>query len=418
MSKYANMKTTMIHLAQRLRSAIKASFLHHDHAPQLPTKAPTAPLQVAGVEPKLQGEALTLASQLRGKTLHLADLTKVFAAWPSATNKYAEELQELVDSLLERIVTNERKLKALKQADFARLMSLWYPDAEWEELKVATAYSVWIFVWDDEIDAGDTDAAASEDLAREYYRQSLIYIHRMLGLDGEREGGEDDDDEATIEAPNQNMTLFADVGRGVRKVTDIQQRQRFFDELENFMLQVGVEHTHRMAGTIPTVDEYMNIRSGSVGCAPQIAITDYMLKIRLPEEVMECAAMKALWRETVYICLILNDVYSVQKEIVQGSLLNVVPVMFHNLSDEYKKSMDAVSKDLDVALQETMDRFETAAKQLGEIRPEDAELHGNILDFVLWCRYFITGVLYWSLESRRYGMAKCINADGTLSIPL
>ena len=125
---------------------------------------------------------------------------------------------------------------------------------------------MWIFVWDDEIDAGDTDAAANEELAREYYKQSLAYIHRMLGLDGE--------DKEDMQAPNQNMTLFADVGRGVRKVTDVQQRQRFFDELENFMLQVGVEHSHRMAGTIPTVEEYMNIRSGSVGCAPQIAITE------------------------------------------------------------------------------------------------------------------------------------------------
>ena len=41
-----------------------------------------------------------------------------------------------------------------------------------------------------------------------------------------------------------------------------------------------------------------------------------MLKIRLPETIMECAAMRSLWRETIYICLILNDVYSVQKEIV------------------------------------------------------------------------------------------------------
>lgn len=47
----------------------------------------------------------------------------------------------------------------------------------------------------------------------------------------------------------------------------------------------------------------------------------YMLKIRLPEEVMEGPAMKALWKETVYICLILNDVYSVQKEIVSRMTL-------------------------------------------------------------------------------------------------
>lgn len=48
----------------------------------------------------------------------------------------------------------------------------------------------------------------------------------------------------------------------------------------------------------------------------KLTCCSYMLKIRLPETVMECAAMKALWRETVYICLILNDIYSVQKEIV------------------------------------------------------------------------------------------------------
>ncbi len=131
---------------------------------------------------------------------------------------------------------------------------------------MATAYSVWIFVWDDEIDAGDTDAAVNEELAQAYYKQSLAYIHSQLGLN---EDGQDD-----IEAPHQNMTLFADVGRGVRETTDTQQRQRFFDELENFMLQVGVEHSHRMAGTIPTTEEYMNIRAGSVGCAPQIAITE------------------------------------------------------------------------------------------------------------------------------------------------
>ncbi|KAI0111240.1 terpenoid synthase [Nemania sp. FL0031] len=403
------MKTTVLNLARVVRSAVKASFFHHVEPTPQQLEKPTVSSEHAPTHSQLHGEALAVATQLHGKRLHLSDLTKAFASWPTATNKHAHELEALVNSLLERIVTNEKKLKALKQADFARLMALWYPDAEWEELKVATAYSVWIFVWDDEIDAGDTDAATNEELAQAYYKQSLAYIHSKLGLD-ERS--------PDIEAPHQNMTLFADVGDGLRHTTDIQQRQRFFDELENFMLQVGVEHTHRMAGTIPTTEEYMNIRSGSVGCAPQIAMTDYMLGIRLPETVMEGPAMKALWRETIYICLILNDVYSVQKEILQGSLLNIVPVMFKNMKREDQKSMDAVSRDLDVALKETMERFEVAVEALSKISPEDAQLHGNIMSFVKWCRYFTTGVLYWSLESGRYGMAKCINTDGTLSIVL
>ncbi|TGJ81358.1 hypothetical protein E0Z10_g7405 [Xylaria hypoxylon] len=403
------MKNTILHIAQLVRSTLKSSFFYHVEQTPGESEESTASSDVTYVGSQVHGDALAVATHLDGKILHLSDLTKVFASWPTAANRYIHELEALVDTMLERIVTNECKLKALKQADFARLMALWYPDAEWPELKVATAYSVWIFVWDDEIDAGDTDAAASEELAQAYYRQSLAYIHSLLGLS--------DSDQDNIEAPHQNMALFADVGHGVREATDIQQRQRFFDELENFILHVSIEHTHRMAGTIPTTKEYMSIRSGSVGCGPQIAITDYMLKMRLPETVMECAAMKALWRETIYICLILNDIYSVQKEIAQGSLLNLVPVMFKNMKHG-EKSMEAVSRDLDIALKQTMEKFEAAAEALGEIAPEDAQLHGNILDFIKWCRYFITGVLYWSLESRRYGMAKCINADGTLSITL
>lgn len=276
------MKTTILHLAQLVRSTLKTSFLHHvEPAPDKSDKS-TISSEATCVPSHLHGDALTVATELDGKVLRLSDLTKVFASWPTATNKHVRELETLVDSLLERVVTNERKLKALKQADFARLMSLlviltnlgkmpltcfrWYPDAEWPELVVATAYSVWIFVWDDEIDAGDTDAATNEELAQAYYKQSLAYIHSQLGLDK--------DQHADVEAPHQNMALFADVGRGVREATDVQQRQRFFDELENFMLQVGIEHSHRMAGTMPTTEEYMDIRSGSVGCAPQIAITE------------------------------------------------------------------------------------------------------------------------------------------------
>ncbi|KAI2627117.1 terpenoid synthase [Xylaria nigripes] len=405
------MNPSISHLVHRLRSLLAES-LHHvePNLEQTPKATSTASSGNATADLGLHGEALDLATKINGQVLHLSDLTKVFASWPMATNKYTSELEILVDSLLERIVTNEHKLKALKQADFARLMSLWYPDAEWEELKVATAYSVWIFVWDDEIDAGDTDAATNDDLAQAYYKQSLAYIHRMLGLDGE--GLED------IEPPHQNVALFADVAHGVRYTTDIQQRQRFYSELENFMLMVGVEHNHRMAGSIPTTEEYMHIRSGSVGCGPQIAITDYMLKMRLPESIMDCEAMRSLWRETIYICLILNDVYSVQKEILQGSLLNLVTVMFKNICQADQIDMQAVSRNLDTALAESMDRFESAVTGLDEISAQDATLQGNIRDYVKWCRYFITGVLYWSLESRRYGMAKSINADGTLSIVL
>ncbi|KAI1808456.1 terpenoid synthase [Daldinia bambusicola] len=368
----------------------------------------------SNAHPDLRGDAATLAAQLDGKTFRLPDLWKVFSEWPLAANKHAQRLEGLVDSMLERIITNEKKLKALKKADFGRL--IWYPDAEWPELEIATAYSVWIFVWDDEVDAGDTDVSNDEELARAYYQKSLRTVHCLLGLDEDATAERIAQEEQSL---HPNMALFADVGRGLRNATDRIQRERFYRELENFMISVGVEHGHRMRGEIPTVEKYLHIRSGSVGCAPQIALTDHMLGIRLPESIMECGPMKELWKETVVMCLILNDVYSVQKEIAQASLFNLVPVMYHNCSPK-KQTLDAVTRGVEASLRESMRGFEQAAKALVEMASDDddAAVSRDVQAFIKWCRYFITGVLQWSLESKRYGMADCRHKDGSLSIVL
>ncbi|KAI0115033.1 terpenoid synthase [Daldinia grandis] len=398
-------KTQLFRLLERLQYKLLSIF----------PRSPLPQVIKPSVHPDLRNEALTLATQLDGKTFRLPDLWKLFSEWPLAANPHAERLEGLVNSMLERIITNEKKLNALKKADFGRLMALWYPDAEWPELEIATAYSVWIFVWDDEVDAGDTDVSNDEELARAYYQKSLSTVHRLLGLD-ESEGSEEiiAQEEASL---HPNMALFADVGRGLRNSTDRIQRERFYRELENFMVSVGVEHGHRMRGSIPTVEKYLQIRSGSVGCAPQIALTDHMLKVRLPESIMECGPMKELWKETVVMCLILNDIYSVQKEIAQASLFNLVPVMYKNCSPE-KQTLDTVTRGIEAALRESMRGFEEAAKALVEMASDNAEVSRDVQAFIKWCRHFITGVLQWSLESKRYGMADCLHKDGSLSIVL
>jgi hypothetical protein len=67
-------------------------------------------------------------------------------------------------------------------------------------------------------------------------------------------------------------------------------------------------------------------------------------------------------------------------------------------------------------LQASMARFEVAAISLGEMTVGQDKLTADTQAFIEWCRYFITGVLDWSLASRRYGMAKCLQEDGTLDI--
>jgi hypothetical protein len=75
-------------------------------------------------------------------------------------------------------------------------------------------------------------------------------------------------------------------------------------------------------------------------------------------------------------------------------------------------------------LLESMAKFESAATDLGRLQlgsdaeHDEAKVSEDIQAFIKWCRYFITGVLDWSLKSRRYGMAQCIESDGSLKIVL
>ncbi|KAK5629266.1 hypothetical protein RRF57_004981 [Xylaria bambusicola] len=231
---------------------------------------------------QFQSDALTVATELSSKILHAPNPVRTLAAWATDTNKYIEEVQVLVNEYLERIVVNETKLEARKQADFARLISLFYPDAEWPELKVAAAYTVWIFVWDDEVDTGDI------------YRESIAYARFTLGPDDHISTANGDTN--VVIPPHRNMTLFADFGSVLLWKIDIQQRQRFFDNFGDFMERFHLE------------DQTSRVITG-------------------------CDVMTALWKEeTTRICIVLNDLYSAQKEM--ESFL-IISQQIHNLTPRF-----------------------------------------------------------------------------------
>lgn len=69
-------------------------------------------------------QALALAAELRGQTFRVPDLRTMFEDWPLATSKYAKELVPLVNSILDRHIDSEKKLQALKKADFAKFIAL------------------------------------------------------------------------------------------------------------------------------------------------------------------------------------------------------------------------------------------------------------------------------------------------------
>jgi len=102
---------------------------------------------------------------------------------------------------------------------------------------------------------------------------------------------------------------------------------------------------------------------------------------------------------------------------VQDSLWNIVPVIFHN-STQGGQNLDHVTNEVLRLLENAMQEFESAAKELDEMTATNGESSADMKAYVESCQYFITGVLEWSLTSKRYGMEKCMREDGSLSIVL
>lgn len=91
--------------------------------------------------------------------------------------------------------------------------------------------------------------------------------------------------------------------------------------------------------------------------------------------------------------------------------------MYRNLGSE-RQTLDVVTEDFMTLLRQAMANFEEAGESLTQFTLNDKQVQLDVAAFVEWCRFFITGVLYWSLESPRYGMAQCVTKDGGISLVL
>ncbi|KAL0933329.1 uncharacterized protein CTRU02_212292 [Colletotrichum truncatum] len=356
----------------------------------------------------LQGDALELAELFKGANLHIPNLLKVFADWPLATSAHLGKLRDLFNTTLDWIIPDEKRRTALKTADLGRLIAVWYPWSAWPELEALSLLALWLFIWDDEIDVIETDVSKSKKLAQLHYQSSLAYIRRALDVKRT-----DVIDESL--APT-NMALFGRFGDLVRDSMDLRLRERLSTELHAFVAHVAVEQDYRLDCKVPSPGQYKNIRRGTAAVMPVVVLAEYMVRTQVPETLRGSLAFEILSRETTDLIWLINDLYSLPKELADGAVLSIVPVLLHSKSGIW--TLDAVVHNIMTEIKSSMERFDSAAKELMEMAVGDVSLEVGADAFITYCRHLVTGVVIWSAQSPRYGMLNCTNNDGTISVQL
>ncbi|KAF2630913.1 terpenoid synthase [Macroventuria anomochaeta] len=341
-----------------------------------------------------------LLESLKGMTLAIPDLKAMIAHWPASVNLHKNLLRDEVHERFERLFPPGKRLQKMKLADAALFGSSWWPYASFEDLCVVTHLSTWLFAWDDELDSAEYSNLINDmDQATTFREYTIRYIRACLNQDyGE-----------PIALDSPIITDITRVCEAVRQGYPPEKTQIFLNELVYFVESCQLEQQNQVEGHLPTAQEYLQRRMGSGAVRVCLALSEFACRIVLPSEIMADPDMTTIWDATNIVICIMNDILSFKKELAQGQVDSILPVLFAEHG-----SMDTAMSIAASLIVQSIRSVDDAAERLLQRHGEDLILRRDLGDFIDSCKYACTGNLNWSLVSGRFQICQTTTTDGIL----
>ncbi|CAD6568591.1 MAG: hypothetical protein ASARMPRED_001869 [Alectoria sarmentosa] len=298
-------------------------------------------------------------------------------------NPAIDQVRREVDEWLTRSVSDHSKLEKLKGGDYGLLGATFWPCASPERLRVATLLSIWLFIWDDEIDSDVGSLSADFDMAQKYRSDTLNSVQNYLGLDARGEAP------TTID---NVIRSFQVIGDTLRDDCTIEQRRHLMDEIRFFVTKSEVEQRLRLNKHVTSLEDFWRYRLGSGAVRVLLCLNEYCNDVDLPAHVMRDENMRTLWDLTnINICSI-NDLFS-----AQGSTESLIPILYSELG-----SVQAAVGEVMTLIQYTIKELDVCAERLLQRFKYDSSVDlVGLQKFVDGCR----------LQTSRYGINQKLGQD-------
>ncbi|KAL8833601.1 MAG: hypothetical protein Q9170_004184 [Blastenia crenularia] len=265
--------------------------------------------------PKVKGaHPDTLLTSLRGQKVFVEDLNILFTGWPCKVNVHLERLREDVDAWLESLLGDSKLLQPLRTADFGFFGATWWPEADWERLKIATYLATWVgsqahetctelltkasclaillgrrnvkrLSLAEEFDSDDGSLWDDFERSQAVRDKTLGYVRSCLNLSGSQ---------CHEDPPSRIVGGFETIGEAIRKAYNVgmwkdrsstsllyifthfptEQRERFWREIARYVDMSQCEQSIRLSKKLPTVDEFWGYRLGSSAVCVTLAINE------------------------------------------------------------------------------------------------------------------------------------------------
>ena len=253
-----------------------------------------------------------------------------------AARTAAGELRSWADrfGLLQDV--NRREI--LKRADPAHVAARLYPGAPPRPLTLATQWLAVNFLVDDLLDAED-DCGRCEALAD----------HVVAAFDG------------ASTAADPLIPAITDLWRRTTVERSAEWCRTFRDDCAVWLWTYAREAIDRVGGRVPGVDEYRRHRRLSSGMLMFADLVEVASGVDLPSRVRRLDAVHTLRARTSEYMGLVNDLYSINKELATGQVHNAVCVVMHHTGVDIGPAVDAVGEMASASLR----AFEEAARTVG-----------------------------------------------------
>jgi hypothetical protein len=283
------------------------------------------------------------------------------------------------------LVQGEKAAIRLEKSGFSRLTASAYPKANAHDLKIATNWLIWLFLFDDQLDEcylGHQKSEAAQIIDK-------LFLYTDLDPRSHKHA------ESAIEIAF--VALWKEYTADLRET----QQRRFMQNIRNYLSSLRWEVESRVERTVPSLVTFVDLRRNTGAVRLAIDLIEYSLHFEIPEVVANSTEMEMLKNCTNDVICMSNDLFSFEKEKARGDVNNILIVWQKNNECSIQTSVEAIYK----LIIERQNQFISTRQKLESLvallRLDDACRVG-IQHYVAGMEHWMKANLEFSLTTPRY----------------
>ncbi|KAL2864293.1 terpene synthase family protein [Aspergillus lucknowensis] len=345
-------------------------------------------------------------ASISGQKATIPNFYTVFPGWtPNIHPEYERARDEVLNPWIERWVPDPHTARKFQKAEFGVFAAVICAQASFEKLCTVSKAFAWYFIWDDLFDcgclAGDTKAA------RMYRERSMQYFRAVLcGM-----GPAPDLSDCSLELKNA-LHCWDEVAAHLRVECSRETLQVLMEKKLLYVSSVDTVDVSFQGKCIPSLTQYWRRRDRTAGVYPVIATIPFIYGLQVSWRGLNNSLMRLLWRHTSYLVHMINDVFSLRKELADNQIENMVPVLMLN-----------EDVDCNQAVRLSHQLVQEAARGFLEVEDNFSVITGQVDSgiskaFIQGCKNVVMGLTHWSYSGERYFRNSELNENSEIEFTI